>query len=71
MIFKKKYKRSEWMEGLLWAEGLKIDRGWSDTLIKDRARICMQRVGQLNVYFPDNKQEGVMDYLEYYENNLK
>lgn len=22
MIFKKKYKRSEWMEGLLWAESL-------------------------------------------------
>lgn len=32
MIFKKKYIRSEWFEGLLWAEQLR-KAGWSDELI--------------------------------------
>lgn len=70
-IFKRKYKRSQWMEGLLWAENLKLNEGWRDNLIYSRVPGCTETIegnfSLLASYFA----RGAWDCLNYYENKLK
>ena len=62
-IFKRKYKRSDWLEGLMAAERLNQSRG-SDYALN-----------YLNYVISQVKHEefrqGYSDYLDYFENNLK
>ena len=82
-LFKRKYKRSQWMEGLLNCEQLV-----HDGFTKDYSNILdVGRSGKsiLHLWFnADNASysigidgfkldycRGHLDYLDYYENNLK
>lgn len=79
MIFKKKYKRSSWMEGLLWAEEhTKIGRdvGYYKTQHPEpftRYWVKSDDTQINNTYrFPINSDDfirGLEDYLNYFEEN--
>lgn len=57
MIFKKKYKRTEWMEGLLEAEELVKEKPTFVGGVPHILRGCTEY------------EDGVYDYLEHYEEN--
>jgi hypothetical protein len=61
MIFKKKYKRSDWMEGLLWAERLPR-KELSEHIVSGGARHKSEFYGEY--------VEGVKDYYLYRQNIL-
>ena len=76
-LFKKKYKRSEWMEGLLYAEG-QFQSGREVRVYKSAHNmglgkywIITENKAISNSYrFPchsDEKVKGVIDYIEYKE----
>lgn len=82
MIFKKKYTRSEWMEGLLEAEQL-IQKGFSYHkndgchiwfINRDKLDFCYnQGFTSTTIGVPVARTQrcvGVMDYLEHIENNV-
>jgi len=57
MIFKKKYKRTEWMNGLLEAEELIKEKPTFVGGVSHILRGCTEY------------EDGVYDYLEHYEEN--
>jgi hypothetical protein len=68
----KKYKRSLWMSGLLSAERY-IQNGYVlDTSCTDRLRLYRGDFGDdIDWITSGTHYEGVKDYLDYYENNLR
>ena len=76
MIFKNKYKRSEWMEGLLWAEkylltggSVKVNDSLNDPL--GNQVVSTDKDG-VKVYFYCRTPyfgNGVEDYLNYFGEN--
>lgn len=81
MIFKKKCIRSEWFEGLLWAENLLYPgRAQENMFVED-----VDGMEGYNILWRNRNHEepwcirqcsrefgrGILDYLSYKENNLK
>lgn len=62
-MFKRKQKRSQWMEGVLLAEELVRNSGI------DSAKRCVAITPNYLKHFP--RHIGFIQYLNHYENNLK
>lgn len=62
-LFKKKYKRSKWFEGLLWAE----------KIVKDSGIANLELYIKSGTHDPMNFDSdlGAEDYFYYYENILR
>lgn len=76
MIFRKKYKKSEWMEGLLWAEKYLLSGGTVRVNVSFNDSLGNQIVSTdkdgIKVYFYSRTPHfglGVFDYLNYFEEN--
>ena len=71
-VFKRKYKRSQWMEGLLECENL-LQEGY-EYLKNDGVHVWFDHKDVIKFAIPVRQIQrciGIMDYLQYYENNLK
>jgi len=80
MIFKKKYKKSEWMEGLLLAEstiksGGKISQRFLGTHLNILNQVIIENSDGITTYlYPKHRDGchfslGICDYLNYFEEN--
>ena len=76
MIFKKKYKRSEWMDGLLQAEQL-LKEGYEIGSTLDEP-LWFIRTEEANVrchttigYNSLGRKDGAIDYINYFNEKLK
>lgn len=81
MIFKKKYKRSAWFEGLLWAENMFLYQPPNDNLFVQHA----DGMNEYEIYWRNRPHEepwivkvvnlefgaGILDYINYYNGKLK
>lgn len=82
MIFKKKYKHSEWMEGLLWAEHnlYKYSNTTDNLFVEDT-----DGMEEYNILWRNRSHEkpwwiktvnrefgaGILDYINYFNEKLK
>ena len=70
-IFKRKYKWSEWLEGVMAAESL-IQCGYTyNEYMVFGSPDGNTTQSYLNVRYMEGRRQGCRDYLDYYENNLK
>jgi hypothetical protein len=72
MIFKRKYKRSDWMEGLLECEQL-INEGYRvGNLSFAHQWFILDARAQVGIPLDNcDRIQGVIDYIHHYENKLK
>lgn len=76
-LFKKKYKRSEWFEGLLLAEkliqeGYQVNSTWDEPLWFTKLdEDCGAKMICTIRYDLSGKRDGAIDYIEHYQKYLQ
>ncbi|UZS00909.1 hypothetical protein [Pseudomonas phage vB_PsaM_M1] len=76
MIFKKKYKRSAWFEGLLQAEellkeGYQVGSTMDEPLWFTKVFECGAKSQTTLGYSLDGRKDGAIEYINYFNEKLK